>query len=268
MTEENFSEKDFRRTVRRKTLKSFAWFFLFICLALLAWNWLHRQPKDAGALKPLRAALEANEKIFSGVFSDARPEPTYHRTSAVSRVKVNGNYGMKSELDTASWKLLVVRNADVSLLADTLKITLDEIKKLPKTEVIFNFKCIEGWSQVTWWAGVKFSDFAEHFHLGTKSGNAPDKNKDDDMFKYAGLRTPDGEYYVGIDMPGMMHPQTILCYEMNGKPLPINQGAPLRLIIPVKYGIKHLKRIGTLFFSDSRPPDFWYERGYDYYAGL
>ena len=84
---------------------------------------------------------------------------------------------------------------------------------------------------------------------------------------YIGMRTPDKKYYVGIDMPSALQPQTILCYEMNGQPLPVNQGYPLRLIIPVKYGIKHLKRIGTMYFSNTKPPDFWAERGYDYYAG-
>jgi DMSO/TMAO reductase YedYZ molybdopterin-dependent catalytic subunit len=82
-----------------------------------------------------------------------------------------------------------------------------------------------------------------------------------------GLSTPDNGYYVGIDMPSAMQSQTIFCYEMNGAPLPINQGYPLRLIIPVKYGVKHLKRIGTITFSDSQPRDFWAERGYDYFAG-
>ena len=56
--------------------------------------------------------------------------------------------------------------------------------------------------------------------------------------------------------------------EMNGQTLPLNQGYPLRLIIPVKYGIKHLKRIGTMYFDNKRPPDYWYERGYDYFSGL
>ena len=69
-------------------------------------------------------------------------------------------------------------------------------------------------------------------------------------------------------MPSALHPQTILCYEHNGKPLPPEHGAPLRLIIPVKYGIKNLKRIGTMFFDDKRPDDYWAERGYDYYSGL
>jgi DMSO/TMAO reductase YedYZ molybdopterin-dependent catalytic subunit len=68
-------------------------------------------------------------------------------------------------------------------------------------------------------------------------------------------------------MPSALQSQTLLCYEMNGKPLPVNQGFPLRLIIPVKYGIKHLKRIGTMFFSNDKPADYWAERGYDYYAG-
>jgi len=55
---------------------------------------------------------------------------------------------------------------------------------------------------------------------------------------------------------------------VNGKPLPLENGAPLRLIIPVKYGIKNLKRIGTITFSNNRPPDYWAEQGYDYYSGL
>jgi DMSO/TMAO reductase YedYZ molybdopterin-dependent catalytic subunit len=69
-------------------------------------------------------------------------------------------------------------------------------------------------------------------------------------------------------MPSAMHPQTLLAFELNDKPLPIQHGSPLRLIIPVKYGIKNLKRIGTISFSNERPPDYWAEQGYDYYSGL
>lgn len=65
-----------------------------------------------------------------------------------------------------------------------------------------------------------------------------------------------------------MHPQTLLAYEMNGQPLTNDHGAPLRLIIPVKYGIKNLKRIGKITFSDSRPKDYWAENGYDYDSGF
>jgi DMSO/TMAO reductase YedYZ molybdopterin-dependent catalytic subunit len=172
--------------------------------------------------------------------------------AAVKKVRVNGSEGMSTDFDPSKWKLQLVRSS-----GDTQLISLEEIKALPKTEIIFDFKCIEGWSQVTHWGGVTFTDFANKYGLNDETSK-----------KYAGLITPDKGYYVGIDMASMLHPQTILCYEMNGKPLPFNQGYPLRLIIPVKYGIKHLKRIGSLFFSNERPPDYWYEQGYDYYSGL
>jgi DMSO/TMAO reductase YedYZ molybdopterin-dependent catalytic subunit len=69
-------------------------------------------------------------------------------------------------------------------------------------------------------------------------------------------------------MASVLHPQTLLCYEMNGEPLQIKHGGPLRLIIPTKYGIKNLKRIGVIRFQNRRPKDFWFEQGYDYYAAL
>ena len=131
---------------------------------------------------------------------------------------------------------------------------------MPRTESTTHFKCIEGWSDDISYAGVKFSDFLENYHLG--------KKPDGTYYAYVGLETPDGNYYVSIDMESMLHPQTILAYEMNGAPLRKENGAPLRLIIPVKYGVKHLKRIGKIFFSDKRPRDYWTEQGYDWYSGL
>lgn len=86
--------------------------------------------------------------------------------------------------------------------------------------------------------------------------------------KFIGMQTPNGEYYVGLDMPSALHPQTMLAYEMNGQSLTMEHGFPLRLIVPVKYGIKNLKCIGLLFFSNTKPRDYWAQRGYDYYAGL
>jgi DMSO/TMAO reductase YedYZ molybdopterin-dependent catalytic subunit len=73
---------------------------------------------------------------------------------------------------------------------------------------------------------------------------------------------------VGLDNASALHPQTLLCYEMQGAPLTSEHGAPLRLVTPVKYGIKNIKRIGAIKFQDTRPADFWAEQGYDWYAGL
>jgi DMSO/TMAO reductase YedYZ molybdopterin-dependent catalytic subunit len=68
-------------------------------------------------------------------------------------------------------------------------------------------------------------------------------------------------------MDDAMHPQTLLCYEMNGQPLSRYHGAPLRLVTPLKYGIKHLKQIGSISFSDKPPRDYWAENDYDYDEG-
>jgi len=246
--EDFISEKD----LRKKTIISFLVFIICIALAIFGWKWLHKQPDEYGTAKPLRKVLNYNGGFFSNFFSNDHLAKTYPVSAAVHHVRVNGSDGMSAGFDASAWKLKVARSE-----GDTLFVTLDEIKALPKTEIVFDFKCIEGWSQVTHWGGVKFSDFAKKYNLTTQT-----------QMNYVGLVTPDKGYYVGIDMPAIMHPQTLLCYEMNGKPLPMNQGYPLRLIIPVKYGIKHLKRIGSIFFSNERPPDFWFERGYDYYSGL
>ncbi len=238
--------------VKRKTIVSFSLFILFIIGCFFAWNALLHQPKVDKAYKPLRKGLEMNEWIFSFMFSTDRLSRTYPKNLAAPRVRVNGDAGLKNNADTANWKLQLVK-----ALGDTINITLAEIKALPKTEIIFDFKCIEGWNQITHWGGVRFSDFANKYGLTQQTA-----------MKYVGMETPDAAYYVGIDMASMMQPQTILCYEMNGKPLPMNQGYPLRLIIPVKYGVKHLKRIGTLFFDNNKPRDYWHELGYDYYCGM
>jgi DMSO/TMAO reductase YedYZ molybdopterin-dependent catalytic subunit len=229
--------------------------FLFFALLLLggwkAFGWIGSRPQKEGAPAPLRSTLTANEWIFSHLFNGHREATHFPIGKAVKDARVNGNIGTWDAVDMKSWRLQVLRPG-----ADTLRLTLDDIKSLPKKEIVFDFKCIEGWSQVTRWAGVPLKTFLEHYGL-----------RGAEQMNFVGLQTPDKAYYVGIDMASALHPQTLLCYELNGKPLPLDQGYPLRLIIPVKYGIKHLKRIGYLYFSNERPPDYWAERGYDYYAG-
>jgi hypothetical protein len=247
-----FEESVSTAVIRNRTILSFSVFLVLISLGIGGWYWLHDQPKKNGALLPLRKGLDFNGYVFDNFFSASRLSSTYPKSAAVPRVRVNGDAGMGDNFDPFKWKLKLKKQN-----GEELDISLAEIKSLPKTEVIFDFKCIEGWSQVTHWAGVKFSDFIKHYKL-----------QDEADMRFTGLITPDSGYYVGIDNKSMLHPQTILCYEMNGEPLPFNQGAPLRLIIPVKYGIKHIKRIGTIYFQNTRPADYWYERGYDYYSGL
>ena len=240
--------------IMKKTVVSFFFFFVFAVAAFAGWKWLRHQPADAGKTSsPLRRILNTNETIFNGIFSDKHLAKEYSKSKAVATARVNGDLGLKTAFDPTTWALSIIKAK-----GDTLKIKLEDIQKLPKTEIIFNFKCIEGWSQITYWGGVRFSEFMKAYGLSEEMA-----------MKYLGLATPDKQYYVGIDMPSALHPQTLLCYELNGKALPMEQGYPLRLIIPVKYGVKSLKRIGYMYFDNKRTPDYWADKkGYDYYGGL
>jgi len=255
---------DIDQLIKRRTIISFLYFSFAIVIAFLSWSWLIHQPESKAALKPLREAMKVNEKLFGGLFYDNNHlAPLFDKSKRAKEIRVNGDIGMGDDFDEDSWSLKVVRAP-----GDTLFISLDDIKKLPKTEIVFDFKCVEGWDQVSHWGGVKFSDFIEKYNLGTTDKLKADTKNFSNLYLYTGLVTPDEEYYVGMDMPSMMHPQTLLCYEMNGEELDWEQGYPLRLITTVKYGVKSIKRIGTIFFSNDPPPDYWYENGYDYYLGL
>jgi len=238
--------------IRRRTFFSFITFAVASATGIAGWKWLNHQPQQAGALQPLRKTLETNEKILTSTFSEHRLVKTYPKSAAVKNVRVNSLIGTKENVDINAWRLHVQKKD-----GSTALFSLDDIKKLPKKDLVFDFKCVEGWSQIQYWSGVPLKDFITANGLQNEA-----------TMQYIGLQTPDKKYYVGLDMQSALHPQTMLCYEMNGQPLTQLHGYPLRLIVPVKYGIKNLKCIGTMYFSNQKPPDYWAERGYDYYAGL
>ncbi|MPR33975.1 molybdopterin-dependent oxidoreductase [Salmonirosea aquatica] len=261
--EENLPESDVAESeVRRRMIKSFGWFALAAAVPVGVYKWISNSPKLYALRKPLRRVLDVNAQVAQAYFSPTHLVPTFEIEKAVKKARVNGSVGLKSPLPEA-WRLQVEVPQGVPL-----QLTLEDIKALPKHEIIYEFKCIEGWSQVQHWGGARLSDFLTQYKLGSKSGEVPHPDNTADLFAYMGLETPDKAYYVGIDVASALHPQTLLAYELNGQPLSEPHGAPLRLIIPVKYGVKNLKRIGRIFFTDERPRDYWAERGYDYYIGL
>jgi DMSO/TMAO reductase YedYZ molybdopterin-dependent catalytic subunit len=150
-----------------------------------------------------------------------------------------------------------------------LLLTMSDVKKLPHVEMVTEFKCIEGWSEIVYWGGARLRDFlAAYPPLNGGRNQSDSKELSSGIPKYVGFETPDGQYYIGIEREVALHPQTLLAYELNGQPLTPDHGAPLRLVTPLKYGIKQLKQIGRIVYADGRPHDYWHEQGYDYYAGL
>ena len=246
--------------------------FLGLGLAGLAglagWRYLLHSPDDDGIPRDLRKVLDFNGQLTKDYFRHTRLAPEFARSRA-RKLRLNGDVGLGQDFDPATWKLTVQGYAPAGTPARHQEFTLAQLKALPRTEMTTELKCIEGWSVIVHWAGVRLSDFLAQYPLATRSGQpiADLRQPPADAAQFVGLVTPDENYYVGLEMYAALHPQTLLAYELNGQPLTLAHGAPLRLVTPLKYGVKHLKRIGTIAFTDQRPADYWAELGYDWSGG-
>jgi hypothetical protein len=256
---EPLSYEEAKRQMSRRSRRGFLIGGATAIAGIFGW----RLQPDETKRNLFRRAFEFNEKVSQIFYSPKRLAPEFPRELAGARV--NGMEGLGGDFNAADWRLRVSGLANQS---EDLILTLDDIKALPRVEMTTELKCIEGWSVVCNWTGARFSDFIAKYQPKTRDGNAPDTaNNPENLLPYVSLATPDENYYVGWDMPSILHPQTLLAYEMNGAPLTMEHGAPLRLATATKYGIKQIKRIGRIEFTGERPPDFWAERGYDWYSG-
>ena len=141
-----------------------------------------------------------------------------------------------------------------------LLLSMDDLaKQLPNVDLVMQFKCIEGWSNITHWSGFRFRDLLDLYPPALINGRDP---------RYVYLETPDGNYYGGYDLSMARHPQSLLVTAMHGAPLTQEHGAPMRLYTPLKYGYKQVKRIGLIAYTNTKPDDYWTKLGYDWYAGL
>jgi len=154
------------------------------------------------------------------------------------------------------------------LVRHPLSLSLDELKALPARTQITRHDCVEGWSAIGGWTGVPLGLLLKSagllpqaryivFHCADNLGG--DAN---------------GLYYESIDLKDAFHPQTILAYAMNGQPLPVPHGAPLRVRIERQLGYKMAKyvmgieAVHSFARIGSGRGGFWEDRGYQWYAGI
>ncbi len=237
--------------LRRRSRRDFLIAGIAAAGGIGAYEWVTRSRGENNAPWPQRRVLAFNRKLAEGYLSDSHLMPTFS-IDQVQHLKPNGDIGVDQPLDAAAWRLQV--EIEDHPLAN---LTLEDTKRLPKTEMITRFCCIEGWSTITYWGGPRFADFTRKYFP-----------RDRALPKYVYMATAEEDYYVGLDMKSAMHPQTLLAYEQNGVALKPDHGAPLRLAIPVKYGIKNIKRIALIRYTNTKPGDYWAEEGYDWFAGL
>jgi hypothetical protein len=251
--------------MRRLTRRSFVTGGVAALAGLGAWRWLSAATPEDGVPWLLRRVLRFNQGLVERLGSPHGLAPTFSAECVRGPARINGLVGLGDEVEGSGWQLIVQHEDRAAVRS----IPLRDVQALPRLELVTELKCVEGWSEVMQFGGVRFLDFVTHFGLATRSGRAPDlAGNGQDLFRYVYLATPDEAYYVGLDMASALHPQTMLCDTMNGQRLSRTHGAPLRLYLTVKYGFKSLKRLGLIRFTDTRPADYWADRGYDWYAGL
>jgi DMSO/TMAO reductase YedYZ molybdopterin-dependent catalytic subunit len=207
----------------------------------------------------LDRALTFDDDVAEALYSPDRRVRTYS-TSQVTPLRNNYDGGTPSPAILERWAL------QLSGLASgrSERLTLAELQsRFTLHGQVTRFVCVEGWSAIAWWGGIRCADFLAAFPPATGARWAAFRS--DVNIDRRGNPDP---YYVSIDLVTMRHPQVLLATHYHGRPLPMAHGAPLRLLAPVKLGLKNIKAITSIAYTASEPPDYWNERGYSKYDGI
>jgi len=133
-------------------------------------------------------------------------------------------------------------------------LSLAELHALPRTDARIEHHCVEGWSAVADWHGVRLSELA-------RLVGAEDVG-------YVEFKSFDLGYWSSWDADSAMHPQTLIAYGMNGADLTPKHGAPARLYGAVKLGYKQVKYLTEINFVDEETGGYWEDQGYEWFAGV
>lgn len=204
------------------------------------------------------AALTFDDDVAEALYSKGRSVRTYRRAD-VTPLRNNYNGRTPSPDYLQDWSLTLsglASGSDVVLRAP-------DLQRFARHEQVTRLCCVEGWSAIAAWTGFPFADLLRaHPPADGAKWAALESSVNLD-----GAGNPD-PYYVSIDLPTAQHPQTLLATHLNGQPLHPDHGAPLRLVVPMKLGLKNIKAITKITYTAEQPPDYWGERGYSKYDGL
>jgi len=207
----------------------------------------------------LNRALRIDDDVAEALYSGNRRVPTYTK-SQITPLKNNYNGATPDPGYISGW------NLTLEGLASGLSISVD-IRDLTTRfsvhEQITRLVCVEGWSAVAWWAGLRFDDLIRAYAPMSQAKWA----RVESSVNLDNSGNPD-PYFMSIDLATARHPQTLLATHFNGQLLTVDHGAPLRLLVPVKLGLKNVKAITKITYSTEEPRDYWAERGYSRYDGI
>ena len=207
----------------------------------------------------LNKALRLDDDVSTALYSQHHLVPTYTK-SQITPLKNNYNGATPDPAYIPGWRLTL------DGLSSGFAVSLDIEALLARHRIhdqITRLVCVEGWSAIAWWSGLRFDELLQAYppvsqakwaHLESSVNLDPNGNPD--------------PYFVSIDLLTAQHPQTLLATHLDGKPLTVEHGAPLRLLAPMKLGLKNIKAITRITYTKDEPPDYWAKRGYSRYDGI
>ena len=207
----------------------------------------------------LNRALRIDDDVAEALYSKNRLVPTYAK-SQITPLKNNYNGATPDPGYIPDWHLTLEGLASGSTVSLNIRTLLTRFQV---HEEITRLVCVEGWSAIAWWSGLRFDDLLRAYPPASQAKWV----RVDSSVNLDASENPD-PYFASLDLPTARHPQTLLATHFNGQPLTVDHGAPLRLLVPVKLGLKNVKAITKLSFVAEEPRDYWAERGYSRYDGI
>jgi DMSO/TMAO reductase YedYZ molybdopterin-dependent catalytic subunit len=228
---------------------------------------LSQKPWVLNLLGEVELLTRRAQRLFAGGHALA---PEFSKADIAPSFRANGtlnpgtaDYQQHAASGFRDWRVTVG-----GLVENPLSLSIADLRHLPSKTQITRHDCVEGWSCIGEWTGVQLSQVLAMAHVKPAARYV--------MF-YCADAMGEGEstlYYESLDLLEATHPQTLLAYELNGAPLPVQNGAPVRLRAERQLGYKMAKYIERIdLVSDFRnlhggKGGYWEDQGYAWYAGI
>jgi DMSO/TMAO reductase YedYZ molybdopterin-dependent catalytic subunit len=192
-----------------------------------------------------------NQRVEELLLRPQALAPEYPISSIEPQELRINSFNSVPKIDPATFKLVID-----GAVNQPMRLSLSDLQKMPLQSMVIRHICVEGWAAIVQWGGVRLRDLIA---LAQPQASA----------RYVNFTSGDG-YYSSWDLPSALHPQTLLAYRMNGQPLPIDNGAPLRLAAPIKLGYKQSKWVTKVTIMNQLPnkKGYWEDQGYEWFGGL
>jgi DMSO/TMAO reductase YedYZ molybdopterin-dependent catalytic subunit len=203
------------------------------------------------AEKVLRKISTFNDGVQAMLFNPNRLAPTYPDSMITRPFPFNAYYSEDEAPDVngQDYKLEVG-----GLIERKEPWTLDQLYALPQETQVTRHVCVEGWSAIGKWTGVRLSEFLKRIGADTRA-------------KYVWFGCAEG-YSNTIDMATALHPQTQLTFKFADEILPRKYGYPMKCRMPTKLGFKNPKHIIAMYVQNNDAGGYWENQGYNWHSGL